>query len=152
MTGPADPVPGPFDLELGPVLRLVEALAVIQEHTTEQVMIPDFTTVTKGAAGELVRLAHLLREGSAKVRWAPFDLGLPEAPSPAGEPPRPMSVERPCTVHLNGREVVLGTVRYELASAQIESVMPMDGGGVRVRLIPGQDQTATLVYESSQPN
>jgi len=55
-------------------------------------------------------------------------------------------------VHLNGREVVLGTVRYELASAQIESVMPMDGGGVRVRLIPGQDQTATLVYESSQPN
>jgi hypothetical protein len=151
MTGPADPIPGPIDLDLGRVLPLVEALAAIQDHTSEQITIPDLTTVTRGDAGGLVRVAHLLREGSARVKWTPFDLGLPEAPAAAGDPPRPMSIERPCTVHLNGREIVLGTVRYELASAQIESVTPMEGGVVLVRFVPGEDQTATLVYEPPQP-
>jgi hypothetical protein len=151
MTGPADPIPGPIDLDLGRVLPFVEALAVIQDHTSEQITIPNLTTVTRGDAGGLARVAHLLREGSAKVRWTPFDLRLPKAPAAAGDRPGPMSIERPCTVHLNGREIALGTVRYELASAQIESVTPMEDGVVRVRFVPGEDQTATLVYEPPQP-
>ncbi|TWJ20847.1 hypothetical protein JD76_00947 [Micromonospora endolithica] len=39
----------------------------------------------------------------------------------------------------------MGTVRYELMSAQIESVTPVEDGLVRVRFVPGADPTATLV-------
>jgi hypothetical protein len=147
INSPIDPIPGSVDLSLGPALMFIEALAVIQEHTAEQITIPDLTTVTQNDAGGVRRVARLLRDGSARVRWTPFDVGLAEAPVAAGEPPAPMSVRVPCVVRLNGSEHVLGTVRYELASAQIESVTPMGDGVHRVRLVPGEDQTATLVYE-----
>jgi hypothetical protein len=151
MNDPAATIPGAVDVSLGPALMLIEALAVIQRHTAEQITIPDLTSVTQHEAGELVRLAFLLREGSVEVRWTPFDLGLPDAPAPAGNPPQSMSIERPCTVRLGGREIVLGTVRYELMSAQIESVTPVEDGFVRVRFVPGEDPTATLIYEPRQP-
>jgi hypothetical protein len=64
ITHPADPIPGAVDLGLGDVLQVVEALAVIQDHTSEQIRIPDLTTVNRGAGAELVRLARLLRAGS----------------------------------------------------------------------------------------
>lgn len=46
-----------------------------------------------------------------------------------------MAIERPFVVRLNGREVVLGTVRCEFASAKIESVTPVENGVVRVRVV-----------------
>ena len=49
MRAPADPIMGAIDLGLGDVLR-VEALAVIQDHTTERITIPDLTTVTEAPA------------------------------------------------------------------------------------------------------
>lgn len=149
ITHPADPIPGPIDLDLGPTLQLVEALAVIQAHTAEQITIPDLTTVTLSGAGAIVRLARLLREGSVSVKWTPFDLGLPQPPGTAGAPPIPMSIRRPCVVHLNGRDITLGTVRYDFVSAQIESVKPVEDGVFRVRFVPGEDRTATLIYEPS---
>jgi hypothetical protein len=151
MTGPVDPVPGPLDLDLGLVLRLVEALAVIQEHTTEQIMSPDFTTVTRGAAGGLVQLADILRDGSITVEWNGLEMVAPVAPAPLGIPPAPMSIRRQCTLQLNGVEIVLGSLRHDLASARVESVTPADDGLVRVRIVPGDDPTATLVYEPPEP-
>ena len=85
------------------------------------------------------------------MKWTPFDLGFAGAPAVVGDPPAPMSVRVPCVVHLNGGDITLGTVRYELASAQIESVTSAGDGVVRVRFVPGEDQTATLVYEPLQP-
>ena len=153
ITHPADPIPAAIDLGLGPVLRVVESLAVIQDHTAEQVTIPDLTTVTRSSAGELIRLARLLQEGSVVVEWNHLDLNLevPEnmeaVPVEAGAPPRPESILLPCVVHLDDREVVLGSVRHELAAARVESVTPTEIGVVRVRLVPGEDRTARIIYE-----
>jgi len=61
VTHPGDGIPAAIDLGLGDVLRVVEALAIIQDHTAEQIVIPDLATVTASAADELIRLddAHL---------------------------------------------------------------------------------------------
>ena len=152
---PADPIPGAIDLGLGPVLRLVEALAIIQDHSTEQITIPDLTTVTRSAAGELIRLAHLLREGSVAVEWNEFDMEISvstiDVPIGAGGPPAPMSIQQPCIAHLNGREVVLGSVRWDLASARVESVTEAADSVVRVRFVPGENRTAKLAYAPPKP-
>jgi hypothetical protein len=153
ITHPADPVPGAIDLGLGPVLRVVESLAVIQDHTVEQITIPDLTTVTRSSAGELVRLAHLLQEGSVVVQWNHLDLRLevPEemdaVPVEAGGPPKPESIQLPCALRLGDHEIVLGSLRHELESARVESVTPMENGVVRVRFVPGEIRTARIVYE-----
>lgn len=153
ITHPADPVPAAIDLGLGPVLRVVESLAVIQDHTVEQVTIPDLTTVTLSSVGELVRLARLLQEGSVVVEWNHLDLGLqvPEGmdvvPVEAGGPPKPESIRLPCVVRLDGREIVLGSVRHELDSARVESVTPMKAREARVRFVPGDSRRARLVFE-----
>jgi hypothetical protein len=157
ITHPADPIPGALDLGLRDVLRVVEALAVIHDHTTEQITIPNLTTVTRSDAGELIRLARLLHEGSVVVEWHGFDLGLqileglPDSIT-IGGPPASDSFQRPCVVQIDGRDVVLGSVRYDLASVRVESVTPSEDGIVRVRLVPGEDRTATLVYEPPQPD
>jgi hypothetical protein len=153
ITHPADPVPGAIDLGLGPVLRVVESLAVIQDHTVEQITIPDLTTVTRSSAGELVRLAHLLQEGSVVVQWNHLDLRLevPEemdaVPVEAGGPPKPESIQLPCALRLGDHQIVLGSLRHELESARVESVTPMENGLVRVRFVPGEIRTARIVYE-----
>jgi hypothetical protein len=146
MTGPADPIPGPIDLDLGRVLPSVEALVLIQDHTSEQIMIPDLPTVTLDDARGWMRLAHLLRKGSVFAKWTPFEVESSEASAAVGEPPAQRSVRLPCTVHHNGGDITLGTVRYELASAQIESVTPAEAGIVRVRFVPGggSDRDASL--------
>jgi hypothetical protein len=145
MTGPADPIPGDPDLGLGPILRFVEALAVIQGHTTDQITIPG--SFTGGFAKELIQFAHLLQEGSVPVEWNGLELTMPAAPAPVGSPPAPMSIRRPCTLQLNGQEIDLGSVRHDLASARVDSVTPMEDGMVRVRLVPGDDRTATMLHE-----
>jgi hypothetical protein len=157
ITHPADAIPAAIDLGLGLVLRVVEALAVVQDHTTEQIAIPDLTTVSRTSAGELIRLARLLQEGHVVVEWNHLDLnlevpeGMDAVPVEAGGPPRPESVLLPCLVRLDDRDIVLGSVRYELSAAQVESVTPTDTGIARVRLVPGDDRTARLVYEPPSP-
>jgi hypothetical protein len=153
ITHPADPLPGAIDLGLGPVLRVVEALAVIQDHTAEQITIPDLTTVTRSSAGDLIRLARLLQEGSVMVEWDHLDLNLEvpkemeAVPVEAGAPSKRESIQQPCVVRLGDREIVLGSIRYELAAARVESVTPTEAGVVQVRLVPGNDRTARLVFE-----
>jgi hypothetical protein len=155
ITGPADPLPGSIDLGLRQVLPVIEALAVIQDHTTEQIMIPDLTTVSWNTASELIRLAHLMQKGSVAVEWNEFDVEIPEGTLDGtvtmSGPTAPLSFQRPCVLRLDGRDIELGSVQYDMASARVESATSTEDGALRLRFVPGEDRTAMLVYGVTAP-
>lgn len=155
ITGPTDVIPGAIGLGFGDELLVVEALAVVQEHTVEQVFIPDFTTVSRRDGGELVRLAQLLRDGTVRVIWDKFDVALEisddstEASVTEGGHDVARSFLLPCLARVGDADLALGTVRYDLISTRVESITPAEGG-IRVRFLPSGDRTAILTFEPPQ--
>jgi hypothetical protein len=151
--GPAAPPPVPIvqhvDLGLGPVIKVVEALAVIQDHTCEQIMLPDLTRTTRREARELVRVARLVQAGSYATTWTELVVSVPGgavAPDAASIPAGPATFEDPLTVRLGEKEIALGRRRLALASARVVAMDPDEGGFQVLRFAPGDDPKAIVEF------
>lgn len=151
--GPATSAPVPIDhdvvLGLGPVIKVVEALAVLQDHTSEQLMVPDLTKTTRREAQQLVRAARLLQAGSYATTWDDLVVSVPGGavvPDATSVPAGPATFEDPLTVRLQDQEIALGRRRLRLASARVMAVDPDEGGLQVLRFVPGDDSQALVEF------
>jgi hypothetical protein len=151
--GPADhpgqPLPEAPDLDLGHVVAVVEALAVIQDHTTRQVAIPDPAQLGRQAR-DLLRTAQLLRDGRLTVTWTqltePVPAGTIDPQADLGTP-SPAVYVKPLVVTIGDQQVPLGYRRVSLASARLESISPgPDGQHLLLTLVPGDDDSAVIEF------
>jgi hypothetical protein len=151
--GPADhpgqPLPEAPELDLGHVVAVVEALAVIQDHTTQQVTIPDPAQLGRQAR-DLLRTAQLLRDGRLTATWTqltePVPAGTIDPQADLGTP-SPAVYVKPLVVTIGNQQVPLGYRRVSLASARLESISPgPDGQHLLLTLVPGDDDSAVIEF------
>lgn len=152
VTGSATPV-NPQHVRSGSwdegVVKLVEALAVIQEHTGVQITVPDLTEVTDEIGNELIQVAAILSQGESQSTWTGMTCLVPAQSSVvlAPDTPGPAEFSMPLVARIGTVRVALGHARYACASARVQSVTPVEGDLVRVRLVPGEDPTVSIRYD-----
>ena len=107
VTHRSDPLPeGADSIEgIGVIADLIEALAVLQDHTTVQIAVPDFAKLTLLQARAILHAADLIRGAVVTVSWEGISLhvhpgtatpGLEEA-WPMPNPPDATGLDRELT-------------------------------------------------------
>ena len=147
---PCIPIPDQTNLHLDPIVKVVEALAVIQDCTSEQLTIPDPGQLGQ-QAGELLRIAHLLQARSLDATWS--ELTEPVATSaidPHADFTAPAAVHvvmKPLVATIGDHHVVLGHRRITLASARVESITQSpDGHQTLLKWVSGEHDRALIEY------
>lgn len=128
---------------------MVEALAVIQEHTTEQIHIPDLTEMTRSEAGDLARVARLLQLSSYQTAWTELVVTVDAsgvAADATSASAGPLVTEQPLVARIGTQEIGLGVRKLQLASAKVAEVINDEDGHAQVRFIPGDDPTGVVEY------
>lgn len=133
--GDAEPAPS-----LDGIVKVVEAMAIIQEHTPIQITMPSIGEISDEFGTELVWIAHLLHAGQIESTWSDCAFTVPARSIPA-EPDfdatGPLTNAEPLIARIGGLEVPLGSLRYHCSSARLESITALSEGQVRVTLVPG---------------
>jgi hypothetical protein len=147
---PAISIPVPAYVDFGGTLEVVEALAVIQDHTTEQITIPDLTQLSSNAGRELLHTAQLLQAGSLAATWSNLTETVPAGaidPHADLSTPSPAVYVKPLIATIGEQQVPLGYRRAALASARVESIThSADGQQLQLKLVPGDDNSALIEY------
>ncbi|MFG3187078.1 hypothetical protein [Streptomyces nigra] len=133
---------------------VAEALSVVQEHTTEQLVMPDLLQTTLVEAARLQWIARLLRHETLTYQWARAEMALPKEASPVpvtqGDVPEQRTFHLPLTVTLAGqeRELGLGMERIDFPSALVEAAE--DAGSWQLICRPGASAEGTSTYVPDQ--
>jgi hypothetical protein len=143
------PLPEAADLDLGHVVAVVDALSVIQDHTTQQISIPGPAQLSRQAR-DLLRTAQLLRDGSLAATWShltePVPAGTIDPQADLGTPSALVYV-KPLVVTIGDEQVRLGYRRASLASVRVESITPSpDGQNLLLTFVPGDDNSALIEF------
>lgn len=131
------------------LVKLVEALAIIQEHTAVQITVPALAQLTDEIGNELIGIAHILETQQEESTWTGFACDLPAHtidPEPDYEASAPCTIDRPLVARVGDLQVPLGEVRYRFASARLASTTPLPDGRVRVKLVPGTDTSVSVQH------
>lgn len=136
------------------VIKMVEALAVIQEHTPVQITVPALAEVNDEIGNELIQVAHYLSIGLEESTWSGMSFER-SAQSIVGTPDfekvGPASTSMPLVARIGSLQIPLGHVRYDCASARLESLTPVDGDRVRVSVVPGPDRAVLIQHVPELP-
>lgn len=141
-----DPASGPW---LEGIVKLVEALAIIQEHTAVQITVPTLGQLTDEIGNELIGIAHILEVQQEQSTWTGFACDVPAhaiGPDPDYEASAPCTIDKPLVARVGDLRVPLGDVRYRFASARLASLTPLPEDRVRVRLVPGTDSSVSIQH------
>ncbi|MER7196709.1 hypothetical protein CG723_41070 [Streptomyces sp. CB01635] len=129
---------------------VAEALSVVQEHTTEQLVMPDLLQTTFVEAARLQWIARLLRHETFTYQWDRAEMALPKETSPVpvtqGDVPEQRTFYLPLTITLAGqdRELGLGMERIDFPSALVEAAEGEDGWRLSCR--PGDSTEGTSTH------
>jgi hypothetical protein len=125
--GPAthrpDPVPKSIsaDPDTGVVFDFVEAIAIIQDHTTAQLQVPDLAKLTHHDIRGILRLAELMRGAAISVPWEGFAVHLWPGTTPPTEGLFSTLLYQQQTITLNGIQASVGYQQVYLPAARVES-------------------------------
>jgi hypothetical protein len=135
----------------GIVYDLVEALAVIQDHTSVQIRVPDFQEVTFGSMRRILRAAGLLRGDVISVPWQPFVAHI-NAGVTISTLPMTMLLYSELKLSVGAVEISLGYEQAHLPAARmdIDSVIEHEGHQ-DVRIVPVGDIEAVVRYQPRIP-
>ncbi|NEC19104.1 hypothetical protein [Streptomyces parvus] len=129
---------------------VAQALSVVQEYTTEQLVMPDLLQTTLVEAARLQWIARLLRETTFSYQWSRAEMALPKEASPVpvtqGDVPERRTFYLPLTVALAGqeRDLGLGTERIDFSSALVEAMEGEDAWQLKCR--PGDSAEGTSTH------
>jgi hypothetical protein len=129
------------------VIAHIEALEIIQEHTSEQITVPDLATVTDEIGNQIVTAAHILKTAVIESTWSGGSCEVPadDAPVPQQEgAEEPKAFAQPLTVQIGDRMINLGQVSYMCASARLAATHPTGDGRVRLDYLPGADNRVQI--------
>lgn len=125
---------------LGVILHVVEALAVIQDHTPIQIRVPDLQQVTESEGAEWMNAAQLLRGETLTVEWEGLSAEIPAervnnfATPGSGST---FAIEGPFTITIAGTMIELGRKQTVLESCSVElHDRSAESDHVRVSLVP----------------
>ena len=131
------------------LIRVCEALAVIQRHTVLPIRIPDLTETSVTEAREWIRAARLLNGDTISLTWdrIAFDLH-DDAELPSGVTDAvTVATTSALIAKVGDREVDLGLQVAQLAMARVDpSDLGDDGQPVSssVHMVPAGDNTGTI--------
>ncbi len=111
------------------VVKFVRALATVQTRTPTPVVVPDLTTVSMVAVGEIFAAAELMDGKTVIRRWEEITFSG-GAGGPAVDPTVPYRIRflQPLTIDLDGRHLTLGTVEC----SDVIATFSVDGDTVRL--------------------
>ena len=149
-TSPVLPIPeeAPDTSESDLVLRTVEALATIQEHTQEQITVPDLMSMTRREAHDIIRAARLLRGETITGKWDLHRVRVDPTQVAVGAPPVTVMWDEPLTVTIGGVNIDLGMRRVQLLAVKIESLpdaQPDSNGLVAAEFHPLEDNCDLVI-------
>lgn len=127
---------------------LVNALCAIQDHTTEQIVIPDLDAFEQPARHELLELAELLRNGRRESTWSSWSTTLTNSHLP--ESGAALLIENDLAYNLDGKIIRLGRVRRIFRSVQVAAAEPDANGNLAVRFVPKFCSEMTTVHLPQQ--
>ncbi|WP_226366986.1 hypothetical protein [Pseudonocardia sp. ICBG162] len=153
---PFSAIPNPTMVEPGALLlrALIEGLATIQEFTTEQILVPDLSTVTTDQRVSILDTARLLRGEILTITWN--DLGpVHMHPGVDVAPDERFAVRLldPLTIDLADRTLELpGFRQTDIASAQPDfDTRCKHDDHYDVRLRPAGSDLAQFSYAADPP-
>lgn len=133
-------VPDNAGLDVAYELALTEALLAIQEHTTQQLVMPDPETVTDLDCRRILLAGDLTRGELIEGTWDQFtfDLRADLLSEVTAAPMLRLRLFRPLIVPIAGHTVDLGHYAIFLASARLDrdALHAPNGDRVQVRVIP----------------
>ena len=131
-----------------PPVRLVEALAYLQEHSSTFFPMP--FEIPQEAAKAILDAEALLKGESIDFTWGSFSLTLKRAgpeldPLLDGHPPV-FALDQDMWIELEGSTIPIGRIRTEIASAILADHEPVreklaSGSMAEARLVPGETDT-----------
>lgn len=156
--GPAthrpDPIPESIsaDPDTGVIFDFVEALAVIQDHTTAQLRVPDLAKLTRHDIRGILRLAELMRGAAISVPWDGFAVHLWPGTAPPTDDLFSTLLYQQLTITLNGIQASAGYQQVYLPAARVEpgSLTP-HGDHQDIRIVPGGGAGAVIRYAQNLP-
>lgn len=129
-------------------LPLVRALSAIQEHTIQQLMMPDLTQTTHEEANTLCRVARLLQDGTTTYEWTQAGFAWPNdgvpIPVTRSDVPEARTFHRPLHLTIAGVRIDFGLERIDFESALVEAQEADDGWLLVCR--PGTSTRATSTH------
>jgi hypothetical protein len=109
-----------LDPDAGTVFDLVEALAIIQEHTSTQIRVPDLTKLTHRDARRILYAAEVLRGEAISVPWDVRTVHLNPGAGPPPTEPVTMLLFEKLNISVNGARVDLGYQQVHLPAVRID--------------------------------
>ena len=146
-----DPLPeGADSIEgIGIIADLIEALAVLQDHTTAQITVPDFAKLTMPQARAILHAADLIRGAIVTVPWQEFSIHVHPGTAAPGDIFQAL-LYREMKLVVGGAEASLGYEQVHLPAARVDpaSVTRHDDHD-DVRIVPVGESPAVVRYRAA---
>lgn len=128
------------------VARYIDALAMLQAHTSTLIVVPDLTTVTGRDAQTVLRAAKLLGGQTVVGTWKTMEFVADGAVTIDPDGHYQLATIEPLTAVIGAEIVTLGAVQNTLMSVKLA-----DLGAGRLRAEPHLNDTAQQVYAPDEP-
>ncbi len=146
-----DPLPGEADsIEgIGIIADVIEALAVLQDHTTAQISVPDFAKLTMPQARAILHAADLIRGAVVTVPWEGFSIHVHPGTAVPGDIFQAL-LYREMKLVVGEAEASLGYEQIHLPAARVDP-----GSATRhddhddVRIVPVGESPAVVRYRAA---
>lgn len=132
------PIPTGEELVHPLIVTWVEALAEIQDHVAETILLPPFDTVTYRDVRDAVDAAAMMRGQTVVARW--IEMELTSTTHHLAEGHSQLETDEPLLIRVGHQELLLGAQRLTFLSASIT----VDGSSVRA--VPHNNDTVHRVY------
>jgi len=134
---------------MGVIADIIEALAVIQDRTTVQIAVPDFTKLTGPEARAILRAADLIRGAAISVPWEGIGIclrpgvGVPEGLFSA-------LIYRELKVAIGDTQASLGYEQVHLPAARAETdSLSRHDDHDDIRIVPAGATRAVIRYRAA---
>lgn len=137
-------------------VRLVEALAAIQQHSYHRIAVPNLDTTPKDELDAILHTGRLLHGEHVNATWSEVTLTVASRDRlPSGVSEFALAAVFPMTVRLNGHELTLNMHRrvlYRSARVAEPALLPSVQAGQTLRLVPGStDQAIMAAIPPAEP-
>jgi hypothetical protein len=156
--GPATHRPEPLPEAIGPdpgtglVFDIVNALAVIQDHTTAQLRVPDLAELTQHQAREFLRVAELMRGAAISVPWEILVMCRRPGTSPPPEGLFSTLLYQELSISIDGQQASLGYQQVHLPAARVDPGSETRHGDHQdIRIVPAGGACAVFRYAQNLP-
>lgn len=133
---------------MGIIADIIEALAVIQDRTTIQLTVPDFTKLTMPEARPILHAADLIRGAAVTVPWEGITFHVHPGTATPGDIFQAL-VYRELTIAVGEVQASLGHEQIHLPAARVDpGSVTRNGDHDDIRIVPVGETPAVVTYRA----